>query len=65
MPFPVPGPSSAMSRSCSCWAITSTALQRMLQDEPMWAYEVDGRSFDIGRPAEYAHTVAAFAGLIS
>ncbi len=42
----------------------TSALQRMLQDEPVWAYEVDGHSFDIGRPAEYAHTVAAFAGLL-
>ncbi|NOZ29783.1 MAG: NTP transferase domain-containing protein [Chloroflexi bacterium] len=42
----------------------TSALQLMLKDEPLWAYEVDGRSFDIGRPAEYAHTVAAFAGLI-
>lgn len=42
----------------------TTALQRMLKEEPLWAYEVDGRSFDIGRPAEYAHTVAVFAGLL-
>ncbi|MCD6289718.1 MAG: NTP transferase domain-containing protein [Anaerolineae bacterium] len=42
----------------------TSALQLMLKDEPLWAYEVDGHSFDIGRPAEYAHTVAVFAGLV-
>ena len=43
----------------------TSALKRMLDHEPLWAYEVDGHSFDMGRPAEYARTVAAYAGLIA
>lgn len=43
----------------------TSALKRLLEHEPVWAYEVDGRSFDMGRPLEYAHTVAAYAGLIA
>ncbi len=43
----------------------TSALKRLLEHEPVWAYEVDGRSFDMGRPLEYAHTVAAYAGLVA